>query len=167
MKNLVIVLIALFSLSAICETKVGVVNIQKIITSVKLGKNVMKTLEKSFKSKNATLKKEEDAIKKMQKDFQKQDLVLSDKAKAKKENAIRQKIAGIQQSTMKFQKEIQKQELELKKPILEKLKGVIDTVSKDEEVDITFEVSQSPVVYAKNKVDLTDKVIKAFDKKFD
>ena len=167
MKNLVIVLIALFSLSAICETKVGVVNIQKIITSVKLGKNVMKTLEKSFKSKKATLKKEEDAIKKMQKDFQKQDLVLSDKAKAKKENAIRQKIAGIQQSTMKFQKEIQKQELELKKPILEKLKGVIDTVSKDEEVDITFEVSQSPVVYAKNKVDLTDKVIKAFDKKFD
>jgi len=167
MKNLVIVLVALFSLSAICETKVGVVNIQKIITSVKLGKNVMKTLEKSFKAKKVTLKKEEDAIKKMQKDFQKQNLVLSDKAKAKKEDAIRKKIAGIQQNTMKFQKEIQKQELELKKPILEKLKGVIDTVSEDEKVDITFEVSQSPVVYAKNKVDLTDKVIKAFDKKFD
>lgn len=158
--------VALFVFAASAQVKVGVVNIQKIITTVKMGKNVMKTLEKSFNAKKKTLKKDEESIKKMQKDFQKQNLVLSDKAKAKKEAAIRQKIAGIQQQTMKFQKEIQKQELELKKPILEKLKGVIDTVSKDEKLDLTFEVSSSPIVYAKSKVDITEKVIKAFDKKF-
>lgn len=166
MKNLFIMTVALFVFSASAQVKVGVVNIQKIITTVKMGKNVMKTLEKSFNAKKKTLKKDEESIKKMQKDFQKQNLVLSDKAKAKKEAAIRQKIAGIQQQTMKFQKEIQKQELELKKPILEKLKGVIDDVSKDEKLDLTFEVSSSPIVYAKSKVDITEKVIKAFDKKF-
>lgn len=161
-----LLLITLLTFSVFAQTKVGVVNIQKIITTVKLGKNVKKTLEKSFKAKKATLKKEENAIKKLQEDFQKQNLVLSDKAKAKKESKIRKKIAEIQQKTMKFQKEIQKQEFELKKPILEKLRGVIDEVSKNEKVDLTFEISSSPVVYAKTKVDLTDKVIKAFDKKY-
>lgn len=166
MKKLLALFLTLFTLSAFAQIKVGVVNIQKIITTVKMGKNVMKTLEKSFNAKKKTLKKDEESIKKMQKDFQKQNLVLSDKAKAKKETAIRQKIAQIQKQTMTFQKEIQKQELELKKPILEKLKGVIDEVSKDEKLDLTFEVSSSPIVYAKTKVDITEKVIKAFDKKY-
>ena len=31
---------------------------------------------------------------------------------------------------------------------------------------ITFEISTSPVVYAEDKVDLTDKVVKAYDKKY-
>ena len=73
---------------------------------------------------------------------------------------------ALQQKTMGFQKEIQNQENELKKPILEKLKTVIDKISQQEKVSMTFEVSASPVVYAANKVDLTDKVIKAYDKKY-
>lgn len=155
----------MFSLSAFAEVKVAIVNIQKIITSIKEGKGVMKSLEKSFKTKQAELKKEEEAIKKLQKDYQKQSLVLSDKAKAKKEGDIRQKIQGLQQKTMKYQKEIQKMEAEMKKPILEKLKPVIDDVSKKEKVAMTFEITSSPLVYAQDKIDITDKVIKAYDKK--
>ena len=93
-------------------------------------------------------------------------MVLSDKAKAKKQQEMRQKIAALQQKTMTYQKDIQKQEAQLKQPILEKLKPVIDSVSKSEKVSLTFEVSSSPVVYASEKVDITEKVIKAYDKKY-
>jgi outer membrane protein len=165
MKKIILIMTLMFSLSAFAEVKVAIVNIQKIITSIKEGKGVMKSLEKSFKTKQAELKKEEEAIKKLQKDYQKQSLVLSDKAKAKKEGDIRQKIQGLQQKTMKYQKEIQKMEAEMKKPILEKLKPVIDDVSKKEKVAMTFEITSSPLVYAQDKIDITDKVIKAYDKK--
>lgn len=165
MKNILVLLALTLSVSAFANTKVGLVNIQKIISTIKEGKSVNKTLEKSFKSKQAVLKKEEDAIKKLQQDFQKQSAVLSDKAKAKKGAEIQKKVMEVRTKMSQFQKEIQKQEANLKKPILEKLKPIIDEVSRKEKVAMTFEVSTSPVVYAENKVDLTDKVIKAYDKK--
>lgn len=165
MKKLVCILALALSFSAIAEVKIGVINIQKVITSIGEGKSVMKTLEKSFKSKQKEIKAEEDAIKKMQQDYQKQSSLLSDKAKANKENEIRQRIAKLQQKTMEYQKNIQQQEQQLKKPILEKLKPVIDDVSKSKDLAMTFEVSSSPVVYAQTQIDITDEVIKAYDKK--
>lgn len=164
MKMITIMAMAL-CFSAMAEVKIGVINIQKVITTIGEGKNVMTTLEKSFKAKQKEIKTEEDSIKKLQQDYQKQSSLLSDKAKANKENEIRQKIAKLQQKTMEAQKEIQKQEKQLKQPILEKLKPVIDEVSKSKNLAMTFEVSTSPVVYAQSQVDITEEVIKAYDKK--
>ena len=158
-------LLLLVSVSYGAEFKVGVVNIQKVITSIKEGNDVMETLKKSFKTKEKEVKAEEAKIKELQTKYQKQSSLLSDDAKRKKESEIRAKIADLQKKTMGFQKDIQKQEAELKKPILEKLKPIIDKVSEDENVSMTFEISSSPVVYAKEQVDITSKVIKAYDSK--
>lgn len=168
MKHLFIVGALLLTLSsqAFAGVKVGIVNIQKVITSISEGKSVLKTLEKSFKTKQKELKTEEEEIKKLQTSFQKQDMVLSEKAKIKKEQELRMKIGAFQKKTMQYQKDIQKQEAQLKQPILEKLKPVIDEVSKSEKVSMTFELTSSPVVYAEEKVDITEKVIKAYDKKY-
>lgn len=166
MKNLILILALVFSFSAMAEVKVGIVNIQKIILTIKEGKAVNKTLEKSFKKKQELIKKEETAIRKLQEKFKKQDAVLTAQAKAKKAAEITKKIETVRSKTMQFQKEIQKQEAELKKPILEKLKPVIDEVSQKNKVALTFEISQSPVVYAANKMDLTKLVIEAYDKKY-
>jgi len=43
---------------------------------------------------------------------------------------------------------------------------VIDEVSKSASVDMTYESSTAPIVYAKDEKDLTDDVVKAYDKKF-
>lgn len=170
MKKLIAILALSLSFSAIAApknegVKIAVINIQKVITNIGEGKSVMKTLETSFKTKQKEIKAEEEAIKKLQKDYQKQSSLLSDKAKAKKENEIRGKIAKLQQKTMEYQNNIQKQEKQLKQPILEKLKPVIDEVSESKNVSMTFEVSSSPVVYAQSQIDITEDVIKAYDKK--
>ena len=164
MKAFILLTTLILSTSAFSATKVGLVNIQKIIGEIKEGKAVNKTLEKSFKSKQKSIKKEEEAIRKLQEQIQKQSKVLSDSAKAKKFAEIQKMVADARAQTQKFQKEIQKQEAELKKPILEKLKKVIDKISSEEKVDLTFEISSSPIVYAAEKIDLNDKVIKAYDK---
>ncbi len=166
MKSILILLALTLSIPSMANTKVGLVNIQKIIVSVKEGKTINKTLEKSFNSKKKLIKKEEQKIMKMQEQFKKQDAVLSNAAKAKKSAEIAKRIQEVRAQMERYQGEIRKQEAELKKPLLEKLKPIIDTVSKDAKVTLTFEVSASPIVYAENKVDLTDKVIKAYDKKY-
>lgn len=163
--KLLLSLMLLISFAYGAEFTVGVVNIQKVITNIKEGKDVMGQLEKSFKTKEKEVKAEESKIKALQEKYKKQSALLSDEAKLKKENEIRGKIAALQKKTMSFQKDIRKQEAQLKKPILEKLKPIIDKVSQDEGVSMTFEVSSSPVVYAKKQIDITKKVIKAYDSK--
>jgi outer membrane protein len=155
-------LMALCSFSAIAA-KIAKVDVQKVLITVNDGKAVRATLKKKFDSKQVIIKKEEDKIRKMQKDFQKQSAIMSAKAKIKKEKEIQQKIIALQQKTMTFQKEIQDQENKLKKPILEKVRKVIEKISKDGGFDMVFEVTTSPI-YVKEVTDITSKVVKAFNK---
>ena len=143
-----------------------ILDIQKVITTIKEGKNVQKTLEKSFNDKKAILKKDEDKIKKAQEDYKKQSMVLAEAARMNKEREMQEAMMGLQNKTMEFQKEIQKMEQDMKKPILEKLRPIIDEVSKTAKVAMTFELSAAPIVYAENKIEITDDVIKAYDKKY-
>ncbi len=165
MKLILGLMLLTFSFSSFSAVLVGLVDIQKIITTIKEGKGVQKTLEKSFNDKKVILKKEEDKIKKAQEDFKKQSMVLAEAARTNKEREMQEMMMKLQQKTMEFQREIQKMEQDMKKPILEKLRPIIDDVSKANAVAMTFELSAAPIVYAESKKDLTEEVINAYDKK--
>lgn len=165
MKSFIALLALSLTLPSFGSTLVGLVDIQKVITNIKEGKGVQKSLEKSFNDKKAILKKDEDKIKKAQEDYKKQSMVLAEAARMNKERELQEMMMGLQNKTMEFQKEIQKMEAEMKKPLLEKLRPIIDEVSKANAVAMTFELSAAPIVYAEAKKDITDEVIKAYDKK--
>lgn len=166
MKMSLILMVMMFASQVFAADKIGFVDIQKIISTVKQGQAVMKTLEKNFNDRKGKLKKDEDNIKKAQEDYKKQSAVMNDAAKMKKEREIQQQIFDLQNKTMEAQKEINDMERELKKPIIDRVREVIEDVSKKAQVAMTIEISTSPVVYAESRTDLTDDVIKAYDEKF-
>ncbi len=166
MKILFALVVLSLCVSAQATVLVGLVDIQKIITTIKEGKGVQKTLEKAFNEKKVVLKKDEDKIKKSQEDYKKQSMVLAEAARMNKEREIQESMMKLQSKTMEFQKEIQKMEQDMKKPILEKLRPIIDEVSKANAVAMTFELSAAPIIYAEAKKDMTEEVIKAYDKKY-
>lgn len=145
---------------------VGKVDIQNVLVSVKEGKKVRDQLKDEFEKKRKILDSEQEKIKKLQQDFSKQSLVMNDKAKVEKEKEIQQKIIELQQKSLGFQKEIQEMEGKMKAPILERIKAIVDQVSKKAGVDVTFEMSTAPVIYAKSEKDLTSVVISEYDKKY-
>jgi len=165
MKIVIGLMLLAFSFSSFASVLVGLVDIQKVITTIKEGQGVQKTLEKSFNAKKALLKKDEDKIKKAQEDYKKQSMVLAEAARANKEREMQEMMMALQNKTMEYQREIQKMEQDLKKPILDKLRPIIDDVSKESKVTMTFELSAAPIVYAESKKDITEDVIKAYDKK--
>jgi outer membrane protein len=166
MRTLFAILILTLCFSAQATVLVGLVDIQKVITTIKEGKGVQKTLEKAFNDKKSVLKKDEDKIKKSQEDYKKQSMVLAEQARITKEREIQELMMKLQSKTMEFQKEIQKMEQDMKKPILEKLRPIIDEISKANAVAMTFELSAAPIIYAEAKKDITEDVIKAYDKKY-
>ena len=145
---------------------VGKVDIQNVLVSVKEGKKVRDQLKGEFEKKRKILDSEQESIKKLQQDFSKQSLVMNDKAKIEKEKKIKQKIIQLQQKSLGFQKEIQEMEGKMKAPILERIKSIVDKVSIKAGVDVTFEMSTAPVIYAKSEKDLTSDVINEYDKKY-
>ena len=167
MKFLITILASLlFTSSGFAAVSVGKVDIQKVLVSVVQGQAVRDQLKKSFDEKQKVLKEEEDKIRKLQDDYQKKSSVLNEKEKTKKEREIQEKIVGIQQKTSTFQKDIQDMEQKLKTPILEKVKAIVDDVAKSEEVDMVYEAATAPILYAKQEKDLTEQVIKMYNKKF-
>lgn len=157
--------VGLFASIASANIVVGKVDVQKVLVTVKQGVAVKNKLKKVFDKRQEELKKGEDKIRKMQADFQKQSLVMSGDAKAKKEQELMKKMQEIREMSVKYQKEIYDEEQKLKKPILERIRDIITEVSKSAGVDLTFEASTAPIVYAKKSKDLTDEVIKMYDKK--
>ena len=166
MKILITSLVLLFSFQSFAGFVVGKVDIQKVLLSVKQGQKVRDQLKSEFEKKKKVLDKEQNKIKKLQQDFAKQSLVMNDKAKLSKEKEIQEMIIKLQQKSLGFQKEIQEMENKMKAPILNKVRDIINNVSKSAGVDVTFEASTAPVVYAKNEKELTDEVIKQYNKKF-
>ena len=167
MKSFIAVMASLLiTSSAFAKVAVGKVDVQKVLVTVAQGQSVRDQLKKAFDEKQKQLKEEEDKIRKLQDDYQKKASVLNDKEKGKKEREIQEKIVAIQQKTASFQKEIQDMEQKLKTPILEKVKAVVDEVAKNAEVDLVYEAATAPILYAKEEKDLTDDVIKVFNKKF-
>jgi outer membrane protein len=165
MKSLVALITLVFSLNSFSMI-IGKVDIQRVLLSVSQGKKVRDQLKAEFEKKKKILDKEQQKIKKMQEDFQKQSLVMSDSAKVEKEKQLQEAVMKLQQKSLGFQKEIQEMENKMKGPIIDRVREVVTTISKKSKVDVTFEASTAPVVYAKNEKDLTEDVIKAYDKKF-
>ena len=77
----------------------------------------------------------------------------------------------LQEEVMTWQKtlsdnnvEMQKKQKEVLEPILDKMKGVVEKFAKEKGVLMILEKTAQNLVYASAEVDLTDDIIKAFEK---
>lgn len=147
------------------QVKIGTVDLQHALQTVKKGKSARSKLEAEFNKRKKELKDEEEAIKKMHAAFQKQSMVMNDEARAKKQAEIQQRIIQLQQKTGQSQVEIQKREQDLTSPIVEGLQSTVSEIAKKKGYTVVLEKSRNMVLYSLPQDDLTAEVIGEFDKK--
>ena len=146
------------------DVKIGYIDLQKAIQETSAGKKAKKELEKEFNAKKEELSKKEANIKKMQEDFEKKKSVLAEEAKQTKAGELQAEMMKYRDLLGQSQVNIQKKEQELTKPILDKLQDIIDKVAKDGSYTVILEKSEQSVIWAKKDIDLTDEVVKQFEK---
>ena len=159
------VALALASTAAQAAVKVGTVDLQKALQTVKKGKAAKAELEKEFQEKKKKIDAEQENIRKLSEEFQKKTLVLSEKARAEKGAQIQQKIGAWQELVQKSQAEMSGREADMTRPILEGLKNIGADVAKKKNLEMLFEQNSSGLIFAADKTDVTDDVIKAYDEK--
>ena len=144
--------------------KIGYMDMQKAIQETSVGKKAKKDLEKEFNAKKAELQKKEGDLKKMDEDLRKKAAALSDEAKGKKMQELQTEAMKFQREVGESQMAIQKKERELTQPILEKLQTALEKVAKEGGYTMVLEKGEQSVIWAKKDLDLTDAVVKEFEK---
>ncbi len=155
---------ALVGISARAETKIGYVDIQKAIQETSAGKKAKKDLETDFNKKKKELEKKEADLKKMNEDLEKKALVLSEEVRTQKQQELQQEMMKYRELVGKSQMDIQKRERDLTLPILEKIRGIVEDIAKKDSYTVILEKSEQSVLYANKDIDLTDRVVKEFEK---
>ena len=145
--------------------KIGYVDMQKAISSTSAGKKAKENLEKDFNKRKKELEKMEEDLRKAQEDLEKKAMVLSDDVKAKKQQSFQEEMLKYREAMGKSQMEIQKKERDLTMPILKDLRDMIEEVAKEQKFTMVLEKSEQSVMWAQKDLDLTDEVVKRFEKK--
>ncbi len=162
-KVLLSLCVVLATVVAKAETKIGFVDVPKAIQATSAGKKAKAELEGQFNKKKKELEKKEADLKKMNEDLEKKKTVLSEEALHAKQAEFQGEMMKFRDEVAKSQSEIQKRQQELTAPILEKMQKTIAKVSKDQGYSLVLQNTQG-VLYATPDADLTDAVVKAFEK---
>ncbi len=148
------------------EMKVGTVNFQQALNEVDQGKKAKAALKTEFDSKQKKLNIQQEELKKLQEDFEKQKAVLSQDALMAKQKTFQDKYLELQKSMASYRDELVAKEAKMTGSILQNLKTVVADVGQKEGFTLVMEVAQDAVLYVQSKEDLTEKVVKLYNQKF-
>lgn len=140
------------------ELKIGYVDPVKILNEYNKTKESEKTFEAKRKGKEADRKKLVDDITKL-KDEQ---ALLSEKAKAEKQNVIDQKVKDLQEFDRKTRDELMSEGNDILGGIQKDIEKVVTDYAKENGYDIVL--NSRVLLYGKEEIDFTDEILKRLNK---
>lgn len=169
MKKLIGVLSILLMLGSVgnvfaAEAKIGYVDLQKALNLSEAGKTAKQQIEKKVKDYEQQINQRKEELKKAKDDLEKQALLLSEDARSSKEREYQQKLKDFQRFTKDIQDELQQRDNDFTHKILDDLIKVVAEIGKKEKYTVILEKNQSSLVYADPAIDMTDQVIKEFNR---
>jgi outer membrane protein len=159
---LCICLILPISAQAEDAIKIATLDVQKVFITSEAGKKANSDLEALRKSKQAIIDEKGKAIDKLKDELDKQASVLSLEAKKNKEDELAQLLRDYQRTAQDSQAELKKKEAEKLEAILTGIHDVAEKIGKEEGYLLILE--RGLVIYSNKEVDITDKVLKEFNK---
>lgn len=152
--------------AAAVELKVGIVDLQAVMTRSKAGQKARNDMKSFFDKKQTELKKEESALETMQKDLEKNKLTLSKAQREKKEADFKTKLKQYRDKVNESNKALQRKEQEFQRKALLEINTIVKKLSEERGLTLILERVQGGIMAADSSFDVTNEVIKRFDDKF-
>lgn len=145
------------------EPKIGFVDLQKVLLNSTRGKKAKEILAAEFEERKEHLIHKQEELDKLESDLKKQRLILEEDTLKEKEGILDEKRKKFQSLYQKYDLGLRKKDAELTQNILSDIEGVIKTIAEREGFSLVLERIESSILYAEPKMDITDKVIKAYN----
>lgn len=151
------------------SNKVGVIQQRTIMEKTKAGKRALETLQEFQASRQRIIAADDEELKKLEDEIKGQESGLSEPAKREKQEQFRAKFENYQRRIQDFTREIQQKQKELTDEFQKKIDEAVQAVAEkngfaaviDEGGTATIQI----VLYAHPSVNLTEQVIKEFDRR--
>ncbi len=170
LKTILLAIILLFSgvvanNSFAAELKIGYVDLNKALNDSKRGREAKAELEALVREKQSQIDELEKKINNQRAEFEKQAGALSEQARQEKQSQIEKAIQDYQRLVQEAQSEIEKKRRDLTTNIIKELKDIIEEIGKKEGYAIILESSEGLILYSKEGLDLTNRIIKIYDER--
>ncbi len=157
-------LVLAFALPAAAQAKVSVIDVQRVVTESDPGKEVMQRLRSLTEAKAQQGQSLQQELATLQDQFNKQRFTVSEARQAEMQKEIEDK----QISIRRFQDDAQREVAEAQRRELgsleERIMPIIDQIGKEQGLTMIFNKFQSGLVYADETIDITDEVIRRFNR---
>ncbi|OFW20692.1 MAG: hypothetical protein A3H27_16860 [Acidobacteria bacterium RIFCSPLOWO2_02_FULL_59_13] len=139
--------------------KMAIMNIQAAIAQSNEGQQAAKELQNRFAPKRADLEKQQKEIMDLQNQLRSQERVLSEDARTKLLRTIDDKTKAFNRSNEDATTEFQQAEQDAVNVIGQKMVGVISEYAKKNGYALILDVSQTPVLYADDALNVTGDIV--------
>lgn len=145
-------------------TRIGYIDVQRVLARSAAGVAAREQLEKE----RAGIQKEMDGrrqeLEKLRDEIEKKGPLLTADARREKQEQFERKRRDAARAADDYQKELEKKEATLLQKVLQEVGGVIEKVGKEKNYHMIVEKRNAGVLYATADADLTDEVIRAYDR---
>ena len=149
------------------DTKLGIIDAQKIFEGSKVGRKDKFFLEDYVKTRQRLIESEEADLKKLQSDLQQQQAVLTPGALQQKAEEFRQQVGVYERHVKEMQGEVEAKKREVLGGFSKKIAQVVAEIAGKERILLVMDkggdATGTLVLFNTPSIDITDKVIKALD----
>jgi outer membrane protein len=158
----VVFCLALASVASGASPKFGVVDFQRVLQTSKAGQAAKAEIEQKGKAMEAELKTKGQDLENQKKRLEAEAQVMTQEVKEEKARAFQSQVNDFNQLQRTYSNDFKKFEVEKLKQIQEAVTGLLEKIAKKGGYTIILE--RSRVLYHEDAIDLTDELIKLYDK---
>ena len=144
-------------------TKIGFVDVQKILVRSVAGIAAREQLEKERGNMQKDIQSRQTELEKLKDELDKKGTLLSVDARRDKQDTLERKARDFRRIADDFQKDLEKKEMGFTQKILQDLQGVVERFGKQKGYLFIVEKRSSGLIYGDPEADVTDEIIKAYD----
>jgi len=149
------------------ESKVGVINAQRLLNETNAGKRAKDILASFSKNRQALMESEERDLRRMEEDFARQASILSPTAKREREEQFRRRMQEYQQKAAELNREVQEKQKDVLEGFRDKVEAVVAKVAKGLGVQVVVDKSKGgATIYHEDGLDISNQVIEAFNREY-
>jgi len=145
------------------DMKIGSVDIQKAVNECKAGKEDKKVLTKEVEKSQVLIAEKQKELQEMKELLEKQGLTLNPETRGVRERELQAKLRDSQRWGEDAQNELNQKRKEMERNISIGLIKVVQEIGAKEGYTLILEKNENIVLFTSNSIDLTDRVIKAYD----
>ena len=144
--------------------KVAVVDIQRCMKESNEGKRVSDSLKKDIEAMQLRYNKAQKEVTDLNKEIEKQSLMLSLDAKESKQNELEKKNRELTYLAQDLEEEQTAAQQSATQKILKEITAVVESIAKQQAFDLVLEKSNSGIIFTSSAIDITDQVLNEYNK---